>query len=110
MSERFSLITGRTSRQGRALHWSKASEGYRASTLLVEMNAEDMARLGVAEGQVVRLRTAAGQAEVEVHPGALPRGLLFVPLGPAASALVGADTEGTGMPLSKGLVVEIELA
>jgi formylmethanofuran dehydrogenase subunit D len=109
VSERFTLITGRTFKQGRGLYRGKGSEAYRASTSLVEMSAEDMARLGIEEGQVVRLRTAAGQVELAVHPGALPCGLLFVPMGPAASALVGADTAGTGMPLSKGLAAEVEV-
>jgi len=73
------------------------------------MNAEDMARLGIAEGQVVRVQTRSGEAEVPVRAGALPSGVVFMPLGPAANQLSGADTDGTGMPLLKGLTVVIAI-
>ena len=109
MSGDFKLVTGRTIKQADGLHKGKDSDAYRRSTTLVEMNEEDMVRLGIAEGEVVRLRTAAGQVEVPVRKGDLPPNMVFVPMGPAANALVGPDTEGTGMPIFKGLSVEIEL-
>ena len=108
MSEGFTLVTGRTPEQGKGLHQGKGSEAYRRATALVEMNPQDMARLGIEEGQTVRVRTAAGQVEVVVRAGTLPPGLLFIPLGPVANILVGTDTEGTGMPLFKGLAAEVE--
>ena len=108
MNEYFTLITGRTPKQGEGLHKGKDSEAYRRATALVEMSLEDMARLGIEEGQVVRVRTAAGQVEVPVRAGALSPGLLFVPMGPVANMLIGAKTEGTGMPPFKGLAAEVE--
>ena len=69
MSEGFMLITGRTPEQGKALHQGKCSEVYRRATALVEMSPEDMARLGIEEGQIVQVRTAAGQVEVVVRAG-----------------------------------------
>ena len=110
LTEGFTLITGRTPEQGKGLHRGKGSELYQSATSLVEMSAEDMARLGIEEGQTVLVRTAAGQTEASVRAGPLPLGLLFAPLGPAANALVGTDTEGTGMPLFKGLAAEVEPA
>ncbi len=108
MSKQFTLITGRTPEQGEGLHKGKGSEAYRSATTLVEMSPEDMARLGIEEGQVVRVQTVAGQVEVPVRAGALPPGLLFVPMGPAANGLIGTETEGTGMPSFKGLAAEVE--
>lgn len=108
MSEHFTLITGRTSEQGRALHEDKDSEVYHRATTLVEMNAEDMSRLHIEEGQAVRVRTAAGQVEVPAHAGELPPMLLFIPMGPVANVLVGTHTESTGMPPFKGLIAEVE--
>ena len=110
MSEHFTLITGRTPEQGEGLHKGKDSEAYRRATALVEMNPEDMTRLEIEEGQVIRVRTATGQVEVPVRAGALPSGLLFVPMGPAANNLIGTETEGTGMPSFKGLAAEVEPA
>ena len=85
----------------------KGSGVYRRATTLVEMSREDMARMGIEEGQIVRVFTAARQVKVPVRRGVLPAGLLFIPMGPVANTLVAADTKGTGMPLFKGLAVEV---
>ncbi len=108
LSEGFTLITGRTPEQGKALHQGKGSEPYRRATALVEMSPEDMACLGIKEGQIVQVRTAAGQVEVVVRPAPLPPGLLFIPLGPVANTLIGTGTESTGMPLFKGLAAKVK--
>ena len=108
LSERFTLITGRTPEQGKGLHHGKDSEAYRHATALVQMSPEDMDRLGIDEGQRVRVMTAAGQVQALVKPASLPPGLLFIPMGPLANTLVGTETEGTGMPPFKGLAVRVE--
>jgi formylmethanofuran dehydrogenase subunit D len=108
LSQRFTLITGRTSEQGKNLHLGKDSEPYRRATALVEMNLDDMAHLGVEEGQMVQVRTSTGRVEVPARTGQLPPGLLFMPMGPTANVLIGSDTECTGMPPSKGLMAEVE--
>lgn len=110
MSENFILITGRTRKQADGLHKGKDSEAYRSATALVEMNPEDMARLSIEEGQVVRLRTALDQVDVPVRSGMLPAGMLFMPMGPVANLLIDTETEGTGMPAFKGRTVKMELA
>lgn len=109
MSENFILITGRTREQADGLHKGKDSEAYRKATALVEMSPEDMAHLSIKEGQIVRLRTASGQVEVPVRTGALPSGMMFIPMGPVANLLIETETEGTGMPAFKGLTVKMEL-
>ena len=109
LGEYFILITGRTVQQAAGLHKGKDSEEYRRATALVEMNAADMARLGIEEGQVVRLRSATGEVDMPAHIGKVPSMIVFVPMGPVANSLVGPETEGTGMPSFKGLTVEIEL-
>ena len=107
MSE-FILITGRTTQQGAALHKGKDSDEYRQATGFVEMSRPDKERLGVEEGQRVRVRTAFGETELELREEKLPPGIIFVPMGPAANMLIGSETRGTGMPDSKGLEVEVE--
>jgi formylmethanofuran dehydrogenase subunit D len=104
----FTLITGRTAKQGEALHKGKDSDEYRQATGFVEVGRADMERLGIEEGQLVRVRTAFGEAELELRASDLPEGMIFVPMGPAANALIGAETRGTGMPDSKGLEAEVE--
>jgi formylmethanofuran dehydrogenase subunit D len=109
LGEYFILITGRTVKQAAGLHKGKDSDAYRRATELVEMNAADMARLGIGEGQVVRLRSATGKVDIPAHVGTVPSKIVFVPMGPVANSLIGPETEGTGMPSFKGLTVEIEL-
>jgi formylmethanofuran dehydrogenase subunit D len=102
------LITGRTKEQAKGLHTGKETDAYRQATELVEMNAEDMARLGIEEEATVQVRTSVGTVQVPARVGELPPGLVFMPLGPAANALIGTETEGTGIPPFKGLDVEVE--
>lgn len=104
----FILITGRTAKQGTALHKGKGSDLYRRATGFVAVSRADRERLGLEEGQRVRLRTAFGEAELELREGNLPAGIVFVPMGPAANALIAAETQGTGMPDSKGLEAVVE--
>ncbi len=108
LGERFTLITGRTADQGQGLHEGKDSEAYRLATTLVEMNPEDMARLGIAEGQTVQVQTASGQTTALAHAGTLPSGMIFVPMGPTANELIGVETESTGMPPFKGLTAGVK--
>jgi formylmethanofuran dehydrogenase subunit D len=44
----------------------------------------------------------------QVKDGNVPRGLIFVPYGPPTCELMGGDTDGTGMPTSKGWDVTVE--
>jgi formylmethanofuran dehydrogenase subunit D len=115
---KFILITGRTAKQGEALHKGKDSDEYRQATGFVEMSRADRERLALltpqgwgerGAAQRVRVRTAFGEAELELRESDLPEGMIFVPMGPAANALIGAETRGTGMPDSKGLEAEVEL-
>jgi formylmethanofuran dehydrogenase subunit D len=103
----FVLITGRTTKQGSAIHEGKESEAYRLATGFVAMGGEDRERLGLVDGQRVCVRTAFGEAELELQAGDLPQGMLFVPLGPVANQLIPGETRGTGMPDSKGLKAEV---
>jgi formylmethanofuran dehydrogenase subunit D len=104
----FILITGRTADQGKALHKGKDSGEYRLATGYVGMSRRDRERLGVAEGQRVWVRTGHGVVELEVRESDLPVGVIFLPVGPAASTLMGPETGATGMPDCKGLGVEVE--
>ena len=53
--------------------------------------------------------TLIGEATFVCQPGNIPRGMLFVPYGPPTCKLMGGDTDGTGMPTSKGWDVDVEL-
>ena len=55
MAETMTLIAGRTSKQGTSLNAGKLKDDYRAVTSTGEMNQDDMARLGLKDGDRVRL-------------------------------------------------------
>ena len=112
MAETFILIPGRTSRQGCGISEGKFGDNYQQETHVLQVSAADMQRLGLSDGDRVRLHNAAGEVEVPVMAAKgdeLPAGLLFIPYGDLSSRLMGDDTHGSGMPTSKGFDVELEV-
>lgn len=104
------LIPGRSNKQGTSLNAGKLKDAYRAVTSTVEMNADDMARLSLKDGDKLRLKSAFGETVVQCKgrkPTDLPAGVLFIAYGPPSSQLMGGDTAGSGMPLSKNIDVEV---
>jgi ferredoxin--NADP+ reductase len=113
MSETMILIGGRSSSQGTSLCAGKLGAEYVDVSSTLEMNVEDMARLGLKDNDRVRVRSATGEIVVRCKGRAakdLPSGLLFIAYGPLSSALMDGDTAGSGMPLSKNIDVQIEPA
>jgi len=110
MTDEFILIPGRTSRQGTALNEGKDSVAYYEETHTLRMNPDDMQRLGLVEGDNVRMWNNVGEATVICTSGKdeLPQGILFIGYGDVSSRLMGGETHGTGMPDSKGLEVQLE--
>lgn len=106
-SKRFILNSSRTSTQGKLINVGKQSEEYQALTNTMTMTAEDMAEIGLAEGQMALVRTAFGEAAFKCTAGKIPSGMIFIPYGPPTCKLMGGDTDGTGMPTSKGWEVEV---
>jgi formylmethanofuran dehydrogenase subunit D len=45
---------------------------------------------------------------VKFKKGDIPEGLVFIAYGGFVNALVGSDTQATGMPNTKGIEVEVE--
>jgi formylmethanofuran dehydrogenase subunit D len=104
---RFILTAGRTSKQGQQINVGKDDPAYEAIVTTLTMHPDDMKELGVVAGERVRVRTEAGEAVFVCKDGNIPRGQLFVPYGPPTCRLMGGDTDGTGMPTSKGWEVEV---
>jgi len=111
MAETMILVPGRSSKQGTSLNKGKLKEEYLLVTSTLEMNSDDMQRLGLEEGDSVRLSNDTGETIVSCKgrkPEDLPSGMLFIPYGPPSSQLMASDTAGTGMPLSKNIEVLVE--
>ncbi len=111
MAETMTLIAGRTMKQGQSLNAGKLKDDYLEVTSTGEMNLDDMARLGLSDGDRVRLRTEVGETVIRCKgrkPEDLPEGLIFIAYGPPSSQLMDSDTALSGMPISKNLEVEVE--
>ena len=109
MERRFIMNPGRTTKQGQQINIGKHHADYDAMVNMLTMNAEDLKELGIPAGSTVRARSETGEAEFLCQAGKVPPGMIFVPYGPPTCRLMGYTTDGTGMPLSKGWEVEIEL-
>ena len=111
MAETFILIPGRTSKQGVGINEGKFGETYLRETTVLQVASQDMQRLGLANGNHVRLTSEFGSIDVaiiEAKGDELPPGLLFIAYGDLSSRLMGGDTHGSGMPTSKGMDVDLE--
>ena len=85
MAETMILIPGRTSKQGTSLNIGKLKPEYQEVTSTLEMNQDDMERLGLANGDQVRLSNSVGETVVSCKgrkPADLPSGMLFIAYGP----------------------------
>ena len=113
MSEKFLLIPGRTTDQGCGVSEGKFKEKYHKEVRSLQVAPGDMQRLGLSEGDRVRLTGDEGQtAEVCItaaRKDELPEGLLFIAYGEISSLLMTGDTHGSGIPTSKGMEVTLEL-
>ena len=111
MPEVFILIPGRTSEQGTTLNEGKYTDGYQVETNTLQVAPQDIERLGLKVGDLVRLWNEFGEVTVPIKASKgdeLPPGLLFISYGDKSSRLMGGETHGSGMPDSKGLDVWME--
>ncbi|MCA9085385.1 MAG: hypothetical protein KDA81_15085 [Planctomycetaceae bacterium] len=106
-TRRFILNAARSARQGSLINVGKDSPEYQELTSTMTMEPGDMESIGLADGQMAIVRTEFGEARFRCESGKVPQGMIFVPYGPPTCRLMGGDTEGTGMPMSKGWEVEV---
>ena len=108
-TRRFSMNAGRTTKQGQQISSGKHLDDYKATVGTIHMNPEDMKEIGVPKGSTVLVRSLWGEATFLCVEGKVPKDMIFVPYGPPTCHLMGQYTDGTGMPMSKGWEVEVEL-
>lgn len=106
--KKFILNPMRTAKQGSQINVGKYGDEYQKIVTTLEISAADMESLGVVNGDSVRVSTEFGEAIFQCTEAKVPDGLLFIPYGPPTCQLMGGDTDGTGMPTSKGWEVEVE--
>ncbi|MBP2201103.1 formylmethanofuran dehydrogenase subunit D [Methanococcus voltae] len=108
---KFMLNTGRTIWQGEAIEAGKNLELYKNAAAVCYMNAGDMLKLGVRDGDTIEVTSEYGNVVVSVitTKEEAPAGMIFIPMGPWANRIVLPDTESTAMPSYKGpIAVDVE--
>ena len=106
------LISGRTIQQGVSMEAGKEKEDYMKSCGIIELDAADIAALGIWKNSNVRVTSDFGSVVVkaiEATQGPHP-GLAWIPMGPWANMVVSTNTYSTGMPTFKGTRVTVEPA
>ncbi len=108
LENRLLLIAGRSLKQGTGMNMGKESAEYQQAVTTLEMSRPDMVRLGLQEGDTVRIKSPYGEALAQGRAADLPEGMVFIAYGPVSSQLMGEETHASGMPNSKGFEVEVE--
>lgn len=109
---RVTLLTGRTIEQGVGKEQGKSSHEYFEACSMVYMDAGDMKKLGIRNNTNVLVTTPNGSIvlkAVKYTRGPMP-GLIYIPYGPWANAVVSDATTSIGMPSFKGTPAEVEAA
>jgi len=111
-SLRVTLLSGRSLGQAKSREAGRFSGEYLRNVAVCELNADDLASLGISRSQNVRVRTKAGSVIVRAVTGSqtLPRGVIFMLYGPWANMVIPLETYGTGMPSFKGIEAEVTAA
>ncbi|MBU6996684.1 MAG: hypothetical protein HXS41_07955 [Theionarchaea archaeon] len=102
------LLSGRTTKQGVAAEIGKTSDDYLQNVAVIQLNPALMDQMGVKDGDRIEVKTLHGSAVVMCHKSDIEENMGFIPYGPWANLLIGSETQGTGMPDSKGTEAEIE--
>jgi formylmethanofuran dehydrogenase subunit D len=106
------LVTGRTIEQGVGKEYGKSSHEYYEACSMVYMDANDMKKIGVKNGTHVSVTTPNGSVVLRAvkYPRSAIPGLIYIPYGPWANAVVSDATTSIGMPSFKGTPAEVEPA
>jgi len=106
------LITGRTIEQGVGKEQGKSSKQYFDNVSICYVDEADLSKLGIREKTNVLILTKHGSVVVRAlkslrgpHPG-----IVFIPYGPWANAVVDPETDSMGMPSWKGISADIKPA
>ncbi len=107
---RVTLLTGRTIEQGVGKEKGKASREYFEACSMVYLDGEDMKKLGIKEGDKVEVTTSNGAVVLKAvkYTLASTPGLIYIPYGPWANAIVSDETTSIGMPTLKGTPAEVK--
>ncbi len=105
------IATYRDIFQGEALECDRFSEEYRKLSACIVMSKNDIKKMGLKQGDRVRVSNDYGSIVVEVKESKRdePGGIAFMVNSPWSNALVSGDTGGKGIPVFKNITARISL-
>lgn len=103
------LITGRTIEQGVGKEQGKASREYEENVSICYIDPDDLKKLAIKENTNVLVSTEYGSVALKALKSlrAPHAGVIFIPYGPWANAVVDPETDSIGMPSLKGIPAEV---
>ena len=106
------LLTGRTIEQGVGKEWGKTSKEYTESVSICYMDPEDLRKLGIKENTRILVSTDYGSVVLKARKSLRTphSGMIFIPYGPWANAVVDPETNSIGMPSFKGIPAKVQPA
>ena len=106
------LLTGRTIEQGVGKEWGKTSKEYTESVSVCYMDPEDLRKLGIKENTRILVSTDYGSVVLKARKSLRTphSGMIFIPYGPWANAVVDPETNSIGMPSFKGIPAKVQPA
>ncbi len=105
------ITTYRDIFQGEALECDRFSEEYRKLSACIVMSKNDLKKMGLKQGNRVRVSSNWGSIVVEVKESRRdePGGVAFMVNSPWSNALVSGDTGGKGIPEFKNINAKVSL-
>ena len=106
------LLTGRTIEQGVGKEQGKVSDEYFESVAVCYIDPGDLRKLGIKEESNILVSTKFGSVVVKAAKSLRGphEGIVFIPYGPWANAVVSNETDSIGMPSLKGIPAKIDPA
>jgi len=104
------LLTGRTIEQGVGKEQGKASDEYFKSAAVCYIDPDDLKKLGIKDESNILVSTEYGSVVIKAVKSLRGphEGIIFIPYGPWANAVVSNETDSIGMPSLKGILARIE--
>jgi len=106
------LMSGRTIDQGASLEGGKLGDPAILGTGVAFMDPEDLKAINLMTGSPVKVSTNHGEVIVRARasPDAPHKGIVFIPMGIYANAVIDPGTDDTGMPSYKNIPARVEPA
>ncbi len=111
--QKVTIVTYRDIFQSAVMEEGRFSEEYLKLSAVIKMDAADIKKLDVKEGDTVVVKNDGGKVIVRVENSGYDtphQGIAYMPNSPWSNALVSADTGGSGVPQYKKIEAMVSSA